>query len=332
MAPAVNGLVELASWSEEHTRVGPVLDALDALRREARGTVRTSVLTLVVVTSGGEGLERAVAAARELGARHPARTIALAVEPDATPAGLDGAVTILGRADGGPSCEEVVLSVRGPVAVHLDSLVEPFTLAAVPVAVWYATSAPVPGDPLLTVADLVLVDARELGGVSCFAILEALTGQLPVVDLSWVRLRPWRELLAGLFEGGGCRPFVAGVAEAEVAGKVGPRHLLAGWLADRLRLSPERVRLVESDHAALRLRAEVGGREGRFSVERLGDERCLRGRVEVEGGPTSEVVLPLPPATPGWGLAEAVAGPAPDLVYQGALRAALALVAASSPV
>jgi glucose-6-phosphate dehydrogenase assembly protein OpcA len=329
VAPTVNGLVELASWSEEHTRVGPVLDALDALRRETRGTVRTSVLTLVVVTAGGEGLERAVAAARELGARHPARTIALAVAPDATPAGLDAAVTILGRADGGPACEEVVLSVRGPVAVHLDSLVEPFTLAAVPVAVWFATTPPGLGDPLLAVADLVLVDARDLGGVSCFATLEALAGERPVVDLSWVRLEPWRELLAGLFEGGGCRPFVSGVFDAEVAGKVGPRHLLAGWLADRLRLPPQRLRLVESDHAALRLRAEAGGREARFSVERLGEERCLRARAEVEGGPNSEVVLPLPPATPGWGLAEAVAGPARDLVYQGALRAALALVTSS---
>jgi glucose-6-phosphate dehydrogenase assembly protein OpcA len=324
MAPPVS-LEELASWSEDGTRVSAVLEALDMLRRQARGSVRTSVLTLVAVTPGGESLRRTASAARELASRHPARTIALGVAPDATPPGLDAAVTVLGRSDGGPGGEEVVLWVRGPVGVHLDSLVEPFTLAGVPVAVWFAAAPPVPGDPLLGVADLVLVDSRELGGVSSFATLEALAADKPVVDLSWVRLEPWRELLAGLFEGEGCRPFLAGVKDAEVAGKVGPRHLLAGWLADRLRLGGERLRLVDSDHAALSVRAEAGGRDGRFSVERLGEERCLRGRAEVEGWPRREIVLPLPPATPGWGLAEAVARTAHDPVYHGALRGALAL-------
>jgi glucose-6-phosphate dehydrogenase assembly protein OpcA len=309
--------------------VSAALEALDALRRQARGSVRTSVLTLVVVTSGEESLRRSVAAARELIEHHPARTVAVAVAPDTTPAGVDATVTVLGRSDGGPAGEEVVLSVRGPVSVHLDSLVEPFTLAAVPVAVWFASFPPVPGDPLLTIADRVLVDGRDLGGISCFATIEALVGDRPVVDLSWVRLEPWRELLAGLFESEEFRPFVEGVRGAEVAGKVGPRYLLAGWLADRLRLPAGRLRLMESDHAALRLEAEAGGREAHFSVERLGEDRCLRGRVEVKDGPRREVILPLPPATPAWGLAEAVARPAHDPIYHGALRSALALVTAS---
>src|SRR3546814_18281460 len=50
--------------------------------------------------------------------------------------------------------------------------------------------------------------ARELDDVDALGALVSLCDRKAVVDLSWTRLRPWRLLLAGLFEGPAFRPFV----------------------------------------------------------------------------------------------------------------------------
>jgi glucose-6-phosphate dehydrogenase assembly protein OpcA len=134
-----------------------------------------------------------------------------------------------------------------------------------------------------------------------------------------VRLRPWRELLAGLFEGP-FRPFVDGVHHAEVTGKNGPRHLLAGWITDRLGLHTSQVDVVESVHVNLRLAArDDAGREATFEVLRPSDERHVVARAAIRGGATSEAIVRLPPSTPGWGVAEALSSLSRDPVYESAL-------------
>ena len=95
--------------------------------------------------------------------------------------------------------EEVRLTVAGQAAHHLDSVVEPFTLSDLPVAVWYVGDVPEPNDPLLSVATAVIVDSRDAAGSGRMRSLLELARRRTVVDLSWIRLRPWRELLADLF-------------------------------------------------------------------------------------------------------------------------------------
>jgi len=130
--------------------------------------------------------------------------------------------------------------------------------------------------------------------------------------------------MANLFQGPEFGPFVHGVRAVEVLGKTGPRHLLAGWLADRLDLPTAAVRLEEARHATMRLTAEdPGGRRGHFSVIRDSDDRMVRAAADIEGGPTSEAVLQLPESTPAWGLADALAHLERDAVYEGALRRAV---------
>lgn len=316
----------LSMWAEESVKVDDVLSALEGLRRPAQmPATRTSVLTLVVVASRPESAARANAAVHELGGRHPARVLTLICQPAGR--GVDAEVRLLGGQAEGHDLwfEDIQLLVRGAAGGHLDSLIEPFTLPDLPVVVWFVDDLPAADDPLLVAADVLLVDARELGDIDCFATLVTLAATKPVVDLSWARLRPWRELLAGLFEGPEFRPCASAVRTASVSGKTGPRHLLGGWLGDRLQLPASEVLLASAQHVSLHLATDDGaGRRGSFEVVRGDDSRVVRAMAAIEGGPTSQAVLQLPEATAAWGLAEALTHLERDAVYEAAVRRVLA--------
>jgi hypothetical protein len=102
-----------------------------------------------------------------------------------------------------------------------------------------------------------------------------------------------------------------------VGGKPGVRHLLGGWLASRLGL--DNIELQDAKHASIRL---VAG-DGEFSVERRPEERLVRARAQIKGGPGHEELLPLPDMTLAWSLAEALSDLEGDHVYGQSLEAAL---------
>jgi glucose-6-phosphate dehydrogenase assembly protein OpcA len=315
----------LSLWSEDGVKVGDVLAALEDLRRpEPMPATRTSVLTLVIVAARRESAMLAQAAVHELAGRHPARVLTLVLDPASSEGerGIDAEIRLLGGSADGKAVwfEDIELDVHGPAVGHLDSLIEPLTLSDLPVVVWFVDGLPALDDPLLLAADVLLVDARELDDVAALASLAELCGRRVVVDLSWTRLRPWRELLAGLFEGPAFRPFVSSVRRSSVAGRTGPRLLLDGWLADRLGL-PSTARHVEpSDHVRITLWCEGGAT---FSVVREGDVRRVVARASIEGGPSVEAVVQLPESTPAWGLADALSHLERDDVYERALRRAV---------
>ncbi len=319
--------VTLSVWSDENVKVADVLAAIDDLRKPERlPPFRTTVMTLVVLASRHANAEWAMTAVHELGGRHPARTLLLLTEPYGEP-GVDAEVRLLGGSAGGTDLwfEDVALTVRGAVTEHLDSLVEPFTVADLPVVTWFVDRLPDPRDAMLRASDVVVVDARGFGDNECFAVLAALLRERPVVDLSWVRLTPWRALLAGLFDGRETRPFLDGVQHVRVEGKRGPRHLLAGWLADRLSLDLTRIELVDALHVSIAVDAAAGGRAARFEVTRASDERLVTSTASIRGGPETSSVVTLPDATPAWGLPDALSHLERDPVYEGALRVALSL-------
>jgi glucose-6-phosphate dehydrogenase assembly protein OpcA len=314
----------LSLWSEDGVKMGAVLSALEDLRRpEPMPATRTSVLTLVIVASRRESAMRAQAAVHELGGRHPARVLTLVLDPASEEGerGIDAEIRLLGGSAEGKAVwfEDIELDVHGPAVGHLDSLIEPLTLGDLPVVVWFMDDLPALDDPLLLAADVLLVDARELDDVASLAALVALCDRRTVVDLSWTRLRPWRQLLAGLFEGPAFRPFVSSVRRSSVSGRTGPRSLLDGWLADRLSL-PGHARHVEpSDHVSIRLWCDGAT----FSVVREGDVRRVVARASIDGGPTADAVVQLPESTPAWGLADALAHLERDDLYERALRRAV---------
>jgi glucose-6-phosphate dehydrogenase assembly protein OpcA len=322
----------LGQWIGRSVTVDDVLGALSMLRRKAERTaVRTAVVNLVVAAGDLESAERTSAAMRRLGAHHPRRTTVIVTEPG-PPQVLDATVSLYEAEAAGRHVwwEEVGLTVRGRMLDHVDSVVAPLTLPDLLTVVWFPSAPPAPHHPLVGLADTVLVDARFAGAVaegrgwSADPLLE-LADEVPVIDLSWKRLSPWRQMLAHLFDDPASRPFVAGVSRAEVFARPGPRHLLAGWLCDRLGLPFSSIVQRDALHASLRLVASAAGRTGRFSVDRPTDEGVVYGRAELDDRPAWVEAETLPEHGLTRSLAEAMGDLTHDPVYEGALRCAARL-------
>jgi hypothetical protein len=324
------------SWSKERVSLGEVLAALPDLRRKAAGReagTRTAVMTVVLVSNRGDEAEAAMGSLRSLGAHHPCRAVLLRPDPDATPA-ID-ASACLWRAEPSSGAghpvffEELSIRVGGQAASHLASIVGPFVLADLPVVIWFPASLPRPADPLLKLASALLVDTRaaadqgDLG--HAYRVLLDLASTRPVVDLSWVRLQPWRELLAGLFEPEHNRWFLEGVRLAVVSGKPGPRSILGGWLMAQLDLRARELQLVDARHVGITLSATVEDVEGTFEVKRDEGARAVWAKATFSSGLSHTQGLPLPDSSLTNALASAVSYLRRDRTWERALSAAATL-------
>jgi glucose-6-phosphate dehydrogenase assembly protein OpcA len=327
--------VAVDSWDAQGVRLSDVVKALSELRNQTMGrnATRTAVMTLVAVVPNDEQAYAATRALRALGRHHPARIVLLRPDPDQV-ATLDGRAALYAvDVDGHQlNFEEVTLFVGGQAANHLDSLVEAFTLSDLPVPVWYAGAVPEPTDPLLAVATAVLIDSRDAADRGRLRDVLELARRRTVVDLSWTRLQPWRELTASLFAPLDRRPWLQSVDRVEVSGKIGPRQLLGGWLTAQLRLAPHQVHLTDSQHVELRIVGRQGDRTGTFEVGRGNTGRAVTARAVISGGAAGEESSPDGPqpiflaedplAT---SLADALTHLQPDVIWERALSAATSL-------
>src|SRR5690242_4457393 len=85
----------LGQWRGEKTNVAAVESALSDLRRhEVRAAVRTAVLTLVVLAADGPAMNEAMEVVREIGPRHPSRTVMLIVQRGTVATSLDADVSV----------------------------------------------------------------------------------------------------------------------------------------------------------------------------------------------------------------------------------------------
>ena len=321
--------VALDSWSAEGIHLSDVVAALGELQDRSDGPVssaRTAVMTLVGVAHTEDDARGASAALRVLAGHHPSRIVLVRPEPDHV-ASL-GARTTLYALDSGnhrTTFEEIVLEVGGQAAHHLDSLVDALTLSDLPVAVWYVNSIPQASDPLLSVATAVLIDSRDAPDPSQLRTLLALARRRVLVDLSWSRLQPWRELLAGLFEPVANRPWLESLDEVEISGKTGPRRLLGGWLIAQTGVSPRRVSLHDARHVSIRLAATRDGNRATFSVERAEEQRLLVAEAAVPGAALAHSTSVLPERPLASSVATALTHLRPDPVWERALSSAAAL-------
>ncbi|MDQ4097622.1 MAG: glucose-6-phosphate dehydrogenase assembly protein OpcA [Actinomycetota bacterium] len=333
-------MATIGSWEAEDVTVGQVEAALSDLRRhERRAAVRASVVTLVAVVADDSAADAALEIVYDLGSRHPSRTIVLVLEEEEDPekgTRLDATASVnaVDRSGRTVCFEDVVLRVRGRARHHLDSVVEPFTLPDLPVVVWLPAQLPAPGDPLLSVADRIVVDSRAVAGAgtapggethAVLPSIAALARRLPVADLSWTRLAPWRSLLAGLFEGAEFRPFLREIERVEVAGNYGPRHLLGGWLLRRLGVPDTRVILSPADHVSIRITAAHRDRTGVFAVERPGNARVIHSSVHIDRGPSLSQTVRMRQQWPALALAGALTRMGRDDLYCQAIEGALEL-------
>jgi glucose-6-phosphate dehydrogenase assembly protein OpcA len=251
-------------WQAHDTTPGSIeaalRRALAEVHQQNESYVPARVLNLVCVVDksySGEIANRL----RRVGRYHPSRTIVCAVEPGRTK--LDAVATIaapseVGHGEIGLLRETIVVTVGERHLPHLDRIVDPLVVTDLLTSVWSPHGHPEAVDSLLPISQIVLldtVDEPELEDGIHRA--RALSEEVYVVDLSWLRSTPWRERIAATFDPAPLRP------DLRVISSISIRHnpestaaalLLVGWMASRLewRTSPLVRRggaLVGSAHA-----------------------------------------------------------------------------------
>ena len=289
-------------WEERDTTVRAVAGHLSSLwdspaaADDADGPVftekglphaRASVLNLIVTVVDGAAADRVVQTLLGLGVRHPSRAVVLVPElGGAADEPLDARIsTHCHDATGGGDriCyEEVVLTVRGEAASHLNGIVAPLLIHDLPTHVWW------PGDPpfndavfdqLLEMGDRLIVDTADFGdlltGLRRLANLRRHSG---VGDLTWERLAWWQELTAQFFDAPRFRRYLPNLSRLRiqyavptapgalvrvaqedvtpgVAAPMAQALLYAGWIATRL--GWKRYRTLEAlGESGFRLRLE----------------------------------------------------------------------------
>jgi glucose-6-phosphate dehydrogenase assembly protein OpcA len=335
MAHAMTDIVteNVATWTGEHVAIADVVKAVEDLRRsEQKAATRTSIATLIIVTRTEDELAAAEEVIDQIGVRHPARIITLMVPRGADEGEdrVDAEVTLhAGNASGHRIwSDELRLKVSGGPSRHLASLLRPLQLSDLPVVVWYVNGLPDVGDPLLKLANAVIVDTKtgadpgqgEMAMLQVFKEVVRLSRKHTIIDLSWNRLRPWRALTSSLFSGDMFRPFVNNVSRVEVSGKLGPRMLLAGWLASRLYLERNVIHLYDERHVSLRMDSNVHDIHGDFLVERVPDERLVRSAGSIDGGPSHNELFALPSVALPDSLFEALRNLERDRIYEQAIK------------
>ena len=193
------------------------------------------VLTLIVVVDD-ELENEAMAAARAASKEHPARVLGV-VLGDARGAPQVHAQVGIGQ---GWTGETAVIRLRGEVVKHPDSVVLPLLLPDSPVAIWWASNAPMDpaADPLGRLAQRRITDAAAVTRGKQRAMRTLCAAYAPGnTDLAWTRLTPWRALLASALD-----QYELPVTSASVtAERISPSaDLLVTWLSDRLKVQVER--------------------------------------------------------------------------------------------
>lgn len=146
--------------------------------------------------------------------------------------------------------ETIVISADPKVAGHLASLVSPLMISELPTFLWWPSGdfahSPVFQD-LVEIVDRLIVDSGQLGNdAGALAQLRTLLNDEDdpwVGDFTWLRLQPWRHLIAQFFDPQEVQPALETIAQVNIA--YAPRRedrgsglaaalLIVGWMASRL--------------------------------------------------------------------------------------------------
>ena len=237
------------------------LAAVESMLRAARGSdrrgsVRAITLNLVVHAPDSERIESAIEALEHVGPSHPLRAIV------ATPADGELRASVASSCWVGASdrqvCSERVLVTASSRA--LPSAVTSLLVPDLPVFLWWQGPFDHRGGlaaELAGLASRVVVDSGECGldGVAAARILAD-----SVADLAWAGLLPWRDAVAGLFDGPREIKALERVKAVDVRGPENEARLMAGWL--RSALGTEIRPAPRGAHAPSRARRDARGQQG----------------------------------------------------------------------
>lgn len=284
-------------------------------------------MTLVAVVPDAASALKVKAVLRNLCHEHPARLVVVHADPDSV-ASLDAEAALFsieGRAHR-ITFEEVSLTVGGQAALHLDSLVEAFTLSDLPVGIWYEGCLPDPGDPLLRLSTILLVDSAEVVEAEVFRNLLGLSRRRNLVDLCWLGLRPWREALAEAADPLPMRACVRQPQGLEVRGRPGEARLVAGWLVAATGIGPDALHLADSDSLEVVLTcADEAGRPGVLKAALAKGDLEVEAEARLDGELVRRVEVAVPDEPVLVALSEALSAVRPDRVWAKAVAALSAM-------
>jgi glucose-6-phosphate dehydrogenase assembly protein OpcA len=326
--------VDVAAVERELTELWKAA-ASDAL--EGHPVVRACVLNLVAYAPGEDVARHINEVIAQVSGRHPSRSIVIVAELDAEPSRLQASISAhcqIPPEGGKQVCsEQITLHALGAAVDEVHGTVLPLLVSDLPVFLWWHDEPALEShlfQELLDASDHLVIDSADFAperAATALADLQRLSRESGVAfsDLNWARLSHWRQLVAQFFDAPPARAYLdrlSGV-EIEIASTHGGEAdlteglLMVGWLASRLRWTPQdgarragsgalaftlgsaagpvSVELSpDPDHPgeglhAITLRAEGGAA---FAISRsAGDEACVVAGAELpEGAAHSRVV------------------------------------------
>jgi glucose-6-phosphate dehydrogenase assembly protein OpcA len=218
-----------------------------------RVTTRACALTLLVYVESESAGREVSSLFNQVSVQNPCRSIVMVVDREGVPPGLTAAVSghcHLPTASQKQVCsEEILVVTRGGAVSGLASVVVPLVVSGLPVYLWWRAGrfAPPPQfERILRLADRVLVDSARFSDPvadsrNLATVVGDTSGRIGFSDMSWLRLTPWRELVAQCFDSAETRPCLERVRRVRIeyrddkGAHSAEALLLVGWLAGRLK-------------------------------------------------------------------------------------------------
>lgn len=230
---------------------GEVLPLLQKATLNAAGgpPVSATVVTLALLVESQEASPW-TALAEELAVTHPARIIVIRPSSPAESSRMDVKVgaTVTPRPNQPPLLysEYLELVLSGSLAMHWIDLVQPLVRSNLPAYLWWLSGPPAKDfrwDLLQGAFSQFVLDSGQHPLADWrITLWRAMDVGIRVNDLQWIRLLPWRRMLADA----GDHPLGAdalftprSIAMRWPHERLGEGLLLVGWLAERLKWIPD---------------------------------------------------------------------------------------------
>jgi glucose-6-phosphate dehydrogenase assembly protein OpcA len=220
----------------------PDPEAIRLQWREARsGSPSMATMNFIVYVENDAYREWVCERAQRIADKHPSRMIVL----DAVKGEHGGKVTA-GDADGSDGSavyrERVDIGIDGVRAAERVHLVSSLIVSDVPIVLWWAADRLFSSNTfkaLLPIVQHVILDSSGTGkdpaAIKEFASFFSADHDVALRDLAWMRLDPWRDVVAQFFDDPGLREELFAIRKVEVSSGSDSEALYLGcWLASRL--------------------------------------------------------------------------------------------------
>lgn len=221
--------------------VGASLDAINDAMSHSGGS--TSTLNLVVWIDDPGRREWILRRAGLLADKHPSFTLILDHTGERSGDATVSATARDDQAQTSAQGQRVDIDVAGADAATVEGYVNNLCANGVPTVLWWS-GANVEGsrpifDALLPHANLLLVDSsgtlRDETGIRRLVAFHQEHREVVLRDLAWMRLGPWRDMIAAFFDDPSLRPELFSIRRLYIAsGSASEAFYLGGWLASRL--------------------------------------------------------------------------------------------------